>query len=109
MVDGHGPRAATLRLDLFLWHARLARTRAVAQTLITTGRLRLDGRLVERSHTPVRTGSIIVYAERGRIRALRIEALPTRRGSAPEAQACYSDLTIGPDQPANVSQQAPLD
>jgi len=28
------------------------------------------------------------------VRAIRIEALPPRRGPAPEARACYTDLMI---------------
>lgn len=100
-----------MRLDVFLWYARLARTRSAAQALAATGRLRLDGRLVERAAAPVRQGSILTFAAGPRVRALRVEALPRRRGPAPEAQACYTDLAAATAAATgeNVSQQAPLD
>ena len=104
-----------MRLDLFLWYARLARTRSAAQALATTGRLRLDGRLVERAHVPVRVGSVLVFARGAEVRALRVEALPARRGPAPEARACYSELIVGAGASGvrsvgeNVSQEASRD
>lgn len=94
--------AAVMRLDRFLWFARLAKTRDVAQVLAAEGRLRIDGRVIDRAHAPVRVGNILTFAHAGRVRVLRIEALPHRRGPAPEAQACYQDLAVGN---ANVSQE----
>ena len=96
-----------MRLDVFLWYARLARTRSAAQALAATGRLRLDGRLIERAHVAVRVGSILTYVQGQHVRALRVEVLPHRRGPAPEAQGCYTDLVVGSGE--NVSQQAPID
>ena len=107
---GAGTAAAAMRLDVFLWYARLARTRSAAQALAATGRLRLDGRLIERAHCPVRVGNILTFAAGARVRALRVEALPHRRGPAPEAQGCYTDLVVGDvGVGENVSQQAPFD
>lgn len=97
--------AEAMRLDRFLWWARLARTRTAAQSLAEEGRLRLDGRLVDRAHAPVRPGNILTFAvPGGRVRVVRVESLPHRRGPPSEAQGCYIDL-----QAANVSQQGELD
>lgn len=90
----------TMRLDRFLWFARFARTRSAAQALAGTGSFRVDGRHVERGHVPVRIGSTLAFVQGNRVRAIRIEKLPPRRGPAPEAQACYTDLL-----PENVSQE----
>ena len=100
-----------MRLDIFLWYARLAKTRSAAQALAATGRMRLDGRLVERAHVSVRVGNVLVFAQGLRVRTLRVEALPYRRGPAPEARACYSDLRVGAASAGgeNVSQQARVD
>lgn len=97
--------ADAMRLDRYLWFARLAKTRNLAQAMAEAGRLRIDGRAIDRAHCPVRIGNILTFAAGDRVRVLRIEALPVRRGPAPEAQACYQDLVAGsgPD-PANVSQ-----
>jgi ATP-dependent RNA helicase SUPV3L1/SUV3 len=92
--------AATMRLDRFLWFARIVKTRPFAQALAEGGHLRIDGRAVARAAAAVRAGNILTFADhRGQVRAIRVMALPARRGPPDEARACYVDL-------ANVSQQA---
>ncbi|GAA4215507.1 hypothetical protein GCM10022253_10210 [Sphingomonas endophytica] len=85
---------ATMRLDRYLWFARLAKTRDVAQALACDGHFRIDGRAVDRAHAPVRVGNILTFFHAGRVRVLRVEALPARRGPAPEAQGCYQELAL---------------
>ncbi|SFS03465.1 RNA-binding S4 domain-containing protein [Sphingomonas jatrophae] len=97
-----------MRLDKFLWFTRLTKTRTLAQALAAEGHLRIDGRAVDRAHAEVRVGQVLSFPLHGRVRVLRVLALPARRGSAPEAQACYDDLAP-PPQAANVSQQAASD
>ncbi len=105
MADG-APNT-TMRLDRFLWWVRLAKTREVAQGLAEQGTLRLNGRRIERAAVPVRCNDTITFLHGGRVRAVRVLALPHRRGPAPEARACYSELpTIDAE---NVSQEAPGD
>lgn len=81
-----------LRLDKFLWFARIARTRTAAQDFIENGRVRIDGRVIERASAPVRVGSVLTFAHHGQVRVLRVNALPARRGPAPEVAACITDL-----------------
>jgi ribosome-associated heat shock protein Hsp15 len=85
--------ADSLRLDKFLWFARIVKTRAAAQALAEGGRIRLAGRLVERAHAPVRVGDVLSFAQRGQVRVLRVEALPARRGPPAEGRASYCELT----------------
>ncbi|GAA4827916.1 RNA-binding S4 domain-containing protein [Sphingosinicella ginsenosidimutans] len=85
--------AESIRLDRFLWHARIVKTRAQAQAMAEEGRLRLDGRVVDKAHLPVRVGNVLAFAQRGEVRILRIEALPVRRGPPAEARTLYSELT----------------
>ena len=85
--------AESLRLDKFLWFARIVKTRALAQILAEEGRLRLNGRVVAKAHAPVRAGDVLSFARHGEVRVLKIEALPARRGPAAEAKALYSELT----------------
>jgi len=103
--------ADAMRLDRFLWFARIAKTRSAAQAIASDGHLRIDGRPVDRAHAAVRVGNILVFALHDRVRVLRVEALPPRRGPAPEAQACYQELTTQGDAAAaaNVSHQARID
>jgi ribosome-associated heat shock protein Hsp15 len=88
--------ADSLRLDKFLWFARIVKTRGLAQQLAEAGRLRIGGRVVDRAHAPVRAGDVLSFALRGTVRVLRIEALPARRGPPAEARALYTDLPEGP-------------
>jgi ribosome-associated heat shock protein Hsp15 len=88
--------ADSLRLDKFLWFARIVKTRALAQALAERGRLRLNGRVIDRAHAPVRVGDMLSFALRGRVRVLRIEALPIRRGPAAEARTLYAEMPEGP-------------
>jgi ribosome-associated heat shock protein Hsp15 len=88
--------AESLRLDKFLWFARIVKTRALAQEMAQNGRIRISGRLVERASAPVRAGDVLSFAQRGQVRVLRVEALPARRGPPAEARALYSELDAAP-------------
>ena len=78
-----------VRIDRFLFFIRLLKSRTLAQGLIDTGYVRVDGKRVEKSSEEVRVGSTIALPLHGHVRVLRVIALPHRRGPAPEARACY--------------------
>ena len=82
-----------MRLDKFLWFVRIVQSRSAAQTLAEEGRMRLDGRIVDRAHSLVRRGSVLTFALHGRVRVIRINALPARRGPPAEATLCISDMS----------------
>lgn len=84
--------AATMRLDKFLWFARLTKSRSAAQTVAAARHLRIDGRVIDKAATAVRVGDTLTFALHGRVRVIRIAALPARRGPAAEAASCYADL-----------------
>lgn len=88
-----GGISGAMRLDLFLWYARLAKSRSLAAELTRRGVVRLDGRRIERAHAPVRVGSTIALVHHDRVRVLRVARLPERRGPAAEAAALYIDLS----------------
>lgn len=81
-----------MRLDMFLWYARFAKTRSAAQAIAEKGTLRIDGRRIERSHCPVRVGAVLAFPLAGGVMVLRVAALPTRRGPPAEAQTLYTLL-----------------
>lgn len=85
--------ADTLRLDKFLWFARIVKTRDQAQALAESGHLRLSGRVIDRAHCPVRVGDVLSFAVHGRVRVLKVEGLPARRGPPAEARLLYADLS----------------
>jgi ribosome-associated heat shock protein Hsp15 len=96
-----------MRLDKFLWFARLAKTRSAAQAIAASGHLRIDSRPIDRAHVPVRAGQVIAFAQGPKVRVLRIVALPGRRGPAPEAQSCYADLNGDRNPASGVDESAP--
>jgi ribosome-associated heat shock protein Hsp15 len=85
--------AEALRLDKFLWFARVAKTREIAREMAETGRIRIAGRVANRAHAAVRVGDVLSFARYGQVRVLKVEALPLRRGPPAEARASYSELT----------------
>ena len=93
-----------MRLDRYLFFIRLVKSRTLAQGLIEAGHVRLDGKRVAKTSEDVRVGSVIALPLNGRVRVLRVLALPGRRGPAAEARVCYEELGE-PANPANVSQQ----
>ena len=87
MVYGAG-----LRLDKWLWFARLAKSRSAAQTLCESRRLRLDGRVIDRASALVRAGSVLSFLRDDEVIIVRVEGLAERRGPYDEARHLYTDL-----------------
>lgn len=92
------------RIDRWLWHARLVKTRSLAAALVAAGHVRLNRvRVVKPSH-PVRLGDVVTAGLPGGVRVLRVEAFAERRGSATAAQALFAELT--PPAPADTASAA---
>lgn len=88
MVHGQG-----LRLDKWLWFARLTKSRSDAQRLCESRHLRLDGRVIERPSALVRAGSVVSFPKHDDVVVVRVEGLAERRGPFVEARELYTDLT----------------
>jgi ribosome-associated heat shock protein Hsp15 len=83
-----------VRIDRFLFFIRLVKSRTLAQAVIDTGYVRLDGRRVHKSSEDVRIGSVLALPLQRRVRILRVLSLPDRRGPAAEARTCYEELGV---------------
>lgn len=88
MVYGAG-----LRLDKWLWFARLAKSRSSAQKLCESRRLRIDGRVIDRASALVRAGAVLSFPDDDRVVVVRVEGLAERRGPYEEARHLYTDLS----------------
>ncbi|MDO9486800.1 MAG: S4 domain-containing protein [Sphingomonadaceae bacterium] len=86
----HGPG---LRLDKWLWFARLTRSRSQAQELAESRHLRIDGRVIDRASALVRPGQVISYPYYDEVRVVRVEGLASRRSAFAETQHLYTDLS----------------
>ncbi len=88
--------SARLRVDKWLWYARFFKTRTLAAAQVSAGHVRLNGDKIHKPAQGVAPGDVLTFAQGKRIRVIRIEALGTRRGPAPEAQALYDDISPPP-------------
>jgi len=86
------PRTDRQRIDRWLWHARLARTRTAAQELATSGRVRVNRERSESASRAVKLGDVLTVAFPTIVRVLRITGFSERRGSATDAGRLYDDL-----------------
>jgi ribosome-associated heat shock protein Hsp15 len=89
------------RIDKWLWHARVVRTRADAASLATTGRVRVNGQRIDAAGRPVRPGDVITVALDRRVRVLRVLGFVERRGGAQSARELYEDLERQPAKEHN--------
>jgi ribosome-associated heat shock protein Hsp15 len=81
----------SLRLDKWLWFARLAKTRSLAAKLCSGGRVSVGGAVVVKPGHLVRRGDVVTV-EQGRIvRCVTVLALGDRRGPAAEARLLYAE------------------
>ena len=78
-----------LRIDKWLFFARLFKTRGQAVALIEAGEIRLNGSTVTKPAHRVKVGDEIVVPTGKRLRRVTVLGLGSRRGPAPEAQAPY--------------------
>lgn len=85
-----------LRIDKWLWFARLARTRTLAQKLAVSGRVRINREKTETAARPVKIGDVLTIALDSGVRVLRIVGFAIRRGPATEARHLYEDLAPPP-------------
>jgi ribosome-associated heat shock protein Hsp15 len=83
-----------VRVDRFLFFIRLVKSRTLAQAVIETGHVRIDGKRVEKPSEDVRVGSTITLPLHGKVRVLRVLELPERRGPAAEARTRYEELGV---------------
>jgi ribosome-associated heat shock protein Hsp15 len=94
-----GDPAGKLRLDKWLWHARLFKSRTLAAAQIAGGGFRVNKVLVQKSHHTIQPGDVVTFAKGPYIRVVEVLALGTRRGPPAEAQALYTDLNPPEQQP----------
>lgn len=83
----------SVRIDKWLWQARFFKSRGIAAKLCNSGKIRIDGAKIDKSHYALRVGHVLTFPQARRIRVIRVVALGTRRGPAKEAIMLYEDLS----------------
>jgi ribosome-associated heat shock protein Hsp15 len=80
------------RIDKWLWHARVVRTRTSAAELVAKGHVRVNSaRVVAPSH-PVKVGDVLTIAVDRRIRIWKVADFSERRGDADAARTLYVEV-----------------
>ena len=96
------------RIDKWLWHARVVRTRRAAAALAVSGHVRLNGTRVDGASQPVRTGDVLTIALDRRVRILKVAGFAERRGGAEAMQSLYEDLSPPQSAPAADLRSGPV-
>jgi ribosome-associated heat shock protein Hsp15 len=84
------------RIDKWLWHARVVRTRTAAAGLVEAGLVRVNGARIAATSQPVRSGDVVTVALDRQVRVLKVTGHAERRGSAEVAKGLFQDLTPPP-------------
>ncbi len=79
------------RIDKWLWHARVVRTRSAAAALAGAGKVRVNGARIDAASKVVRPGDVVTVTL-DRVRVLKVLDFCERRGDADAGRALYEDL-----------------
>lgn len=92
------PAAARQRIDRWLWHARIVKTRRLAAMLVAAGHVRINGRRMENPSHPVGREDVLTVALPSIIRVVRVIDFANRRENAAAAMALYENIKApGPE------------
>ena len=89
MTDG----ITTQRIDKWIWHARFARTRSLAQKLVRSGNVRLNRIKVASTSQQVQPGNVLTLSLPKQVKIIEIKAIAERRGPYSAARLLYNDNT----------------
>lgn len=81
--------ASRQRLDRWLWHARIVKTRTLAIELVSSGHVRVNGRRIQQPARAVCAGDMLTVALPSRVRVLKITGILPRRSDAAAARRLY--------------------
>ena len=86
-IGGHGQR-----IDVWLWHARIARTRGACQDIVATGLVRINRVPTDKPHARVRAGDVLTVPQGDAVLVLRVVGFAQRRGTAADTRLLYEAL-----------------
>jgi len=88
----------TIRVDRWLWFARFFKSRSLAAKLVQSKKVRINSSVIAKPSVTVKPGDVLTFPQAKEIRVIKVIAIGTRRGPAPEAQALYEDLAPREEQ-----------
>ena len=84
-----------IRIDRWLWYARMFKSRTKASRLCREGRIRVDGRVIRKADHRVTPGSVLTVPTARDIRVVRVLSVGIRRGPPAEARSLYETIPPG--------------
>lgn len=106
-------RAASQRIDQWLWHARQFKTRTLAAKMVSGGQIRLTRNgatwRIDKPSASIQAGDTLVFMRGEALRILKIESLGARRGPASEAQSLYTDQSPPPEPKKSAQSRQPFE
>ena len=88
------------RIDRWLWHARLVRTREAAAALANSGYVRVNGQRIRAASRVVHAGDVITVALAHTVRVIKVRGFVERRGPGGTGVTLYEDLTLSGNKAA---------
>jgi ribosome-associated heat shock protein Hsp15 len=83
------------RIDKWLWHARMVRTRTDAAALAQAGFVRINGKRITAPGQKVARGDVVTLALDRSVKVIEVQGFCERRGAAPAARALYREMATG--------------
>ncbi|MFD7508922.1 RNA-binding S4 domain-containing protein [Streptomyces sp. NPDC059853] len=93
--QGAQEAAGTVRVDVWIWSVRLAKTRSTAAAACKAGHVRINGDRAKPAQ-PVKPGDEVRIRQEGRERIVKVTRLIRKRVGAPVAVECYTDHSPPP-------------
>ena len=90
MTDSATEGMARLRLDKWLWAARLYKTRALAAEAVDAGHVRVNGQTVKPARE-LRVGDMLEIIARGSTTSMEVRGINSFRRPAVEARELYAE------------------
>jgi len=95
------------RIDKWLWHARVVRTRQAAAALAASGHVRINAQRIDAPSRSVKPGDVVTVALDRAVRVLKVVGFAERRGTADDARALCEDILPDPNPPEGATAPAP--
>jgi ribosome-associated heat shock protein Hsp15 len=86
----------SLRIDKWLFYARIVKSRSLAAKLVQSGRVRINGAKIDQASRHVGESDVLTITLDRVVRVLKVAAVGDRRGPFEEARLLYEDMSPQP-------------
>jgi len=92
---------ASQRVDKWLWHARVVKTRSLAADIVEAGKVRRNRERLTKPSDQVKLGDVLTITLPSRVIVLRVIGFSERRGGAADAAILFEDLAAKSPTPGD--------